>query len=449
MALASADTLPEAIEIRMADDARRGAEPDTLSGLHLPPTFVADHAVRALAYQGAMTPAEIARRWCVHDAVAVEAVESLKAAGLIELVPGQTNFERTGRVHLTAAGRERVAEARRRTWYAGALPVSLSDFVQRMEIDLHETIDVSNAEAELTGLAVDPGRAAEIGQAMHAGATVALHGAACDEQAQIALALGRAFEGAVSLPFALYAAGAIVRVVDPRYHRTREAHEQDEASVDILRSHERHTQWASVARPVVTLSGGVQPADVVPAYDDEARFYMAPMPFAACRGLLAVLDSAADPGALADLARLWLLPGRHHTGVMLLRSGERIEVPWRAASILFGATAAMLPSGLREALTYDIDIGMLAGEALIQFLTNRLPDPGLFPPESIEATARLLERCGLTTRICAANTAAYLRDRAAYTGLRFALDPATLERAIDFAGGRSAQAESRGLRTAS
>lgn len=402
MALALADTLLEAIEIRMADDARRGAEPGTLSSLHLPPAFVADHAVRALAYQGAMTPAEIARRWRVSDAVAVEAVESLKAGGLIELDSGQTSFERTGRVHLTAAGRERVAEARLRTWYAGALPVSLGDFVQHMQIDLHERFGVSNAEAELTKLAVDPAHAAEIAQAIHAGATLALQGAAFDEEVQIAFALGRTLEGEVSLPFALYAAGAIIRIVDPRYHHTREAHEPDEASVDILRSRESHTPWASVARPVVTLSGGVQPADVIPAYDDEARFYMAPMPLAASRGLLAVLDSAANPGALADLARLWLLPGRHHTGVLLLRSGERIEVPWRAASILFGATAALLPSGLRDALTYDIDIGELADDALVQFLTIRLPDASLFPPASVEAIARLLERRSLATRTGAA-----------------------------------------------
>lgn len=47
------------------------------------------------------------------------------------------------------------------------------------------------------------------------------------------------------------------------------------------------------------------------------------------------------------------------------------------------------------------------------------------------------------------NAAVYLGDRAAYAGTRFALDPTTLERAIDFARGRGAHPEPGGLRAAS
>src|ERR1700674_5453842 len=145
----------------MEGDAGRQAEPATVTDLHLPPTFVADHALRALAYQGAITPAELARRWRFAEAIAIEVVASLKSGGLIELDSGQSTFERTGRVRLTAPGHDRVAAARGRTWYAGAMPVSLSDFARRMDLALQEASAVRPPAAALRALAMAPEQADE------------------------------------------------------------------------------------------------------------------------------------------------------------------------------------------------------------------------------------------------------------------------------------------------
>ena len=84
----------------MSDAPPRWAEPSTPADLHLPPTFVADHAIRTLAYQGAMTPSEIARRWRVGDAIVTDAIDSLKGAGVVELDAGQATFGPGGRVRL-------------------------------------------------------------------------------------------------------------------------------------------------------------------------------------------------------------------------------------------------------------------------------------------------------------------------------------------------------------
>jgi hypothetical protein len=67
----------------------------------------------------------------VHDNIAMEVVASLKAAGLVEPESAQTTFDRAHRVRLSAAGQQRIAAARERTWYSGALPVSLAEFEHR------------------------------------------------------------------------------------------------------------------------------------------------------------------------------------------------------------------------------------------------------------------------------------------------------------------------------
>ena len=415
----------------MVETAPRWAEPSTSADLHLPPAFLADHAIRTLAYQGAMTPSEVARRWRVDDGIVTDVVDALKTGGVLELDGGQATFGPGGRVRLTVAGQERVAAARRRTWYSGPVPVALKDFGERMDLARPDPPGECSAAKTLAGLAIPPNLAAEMAQAIRSGAAVAVHGAAFDEQEAITRSLAQSLHGDLSLPYAVYAAGAIVRVFDVRYHHIRVSSERDGAATDVLRTRQSYTQWATVARPVVMLSGGVHVSDVLPAYDDEARFYVAPMPLSACRGLLAVFDCETNPAGLADLARLWLIPGRHHTGVLMLRSGERIEIPWRAATLLFGDARAALPTALRGAVSYNINISELNADTRPLFLNVRIGS--MSSPEAIASLADLLERRAMTSRAAAAQVCQYIGDRAAYEGAAFALDETMIQQAMDFA----------------
>ena len=111
--------------------------PATVADLRLPPTFVVEHVIRTLSYQGALTSVEVARSLRVQDAIALELLDGLRSAGLVQLDAGQANFDRLGRLRLTDAGVARVAVARQRTWYAGPLPVSLDDFSRRTGAAAH------------------------------------------------------------------------------------------------------------------------------------------------------------------------------------------------------------------------------------------------------------------------------------------------------------------------
>jgi hypothetical protein len=171
---------------------------------------------------------------------------------------------------------------------------------------------------------------------------------------------------------------------------------------------------------------------VLPAFDDDARFYVAPAAFMAAGGLYAVFDSDSNPEALADLARLWLLPGRQGIGIILLRSGERVEVPWQASTLLFMEDAAALPRALQEALVYTIDVSALSGATLRAFVASRLAGTPAEIEELIDALAGGMEAAGVATRQSAARAARYIRDRAAYAGEEFALTRELVASAIAF-----------------
>jgi hypothetical protein len=379
-----------------------------------------------------MTPSEMARHWRVGEHIASEIVAALKASNLVATESAQTGFEGSGRVRLTTAGEERVPAARQRTFYAGPLPVALSDFEQHVATRLDSGARTRTVEMALAELAIDAGVAAEIAQAVTAQSTVAISGLAGDEQLDIIAALTTSPSSEISLPYAIYAAGAVIRMFDRRYHRTNEdADDNGEQALDILRTRASIDPWLAVQQPTVILSGGVQPSDALPAYDEEARFYLAPAPLAAAGGILAVLDADANPNALADLARLWLVPGRYQIGVLLLRSGERIEVPWRATTVLLGATPRTLPAALRPALVYSIKVGELNDTSLHAFLARRFTSAGL--DTAVEPLGAALKQAGVTRRDAAARAARYVLDRAAYERDEFSGNASLLQSAIEFA----------------
>jgi hypothetical protein len=412
-------------------------QPGTLADLHLPPTFVADHCIRTLASQGAMTLVELAKHWRVPGEVAAQAIEPPKAAGLIETETNRSNLETLQKWRLSAAGQARVETARARTWYAGPLPVSLAEYERRAGVQ-EASVEVRGPlHGALAPFFLSEAHADQIAQAIASGASLALGGIAADEQRAIASALHGALEGEIMVPQAIFAAGAVMRVFDPRVHRAASSGTEttgDES--EILRTREAATQWASVARPLVAISGGLLPTDVVPPFDEDARFYLAPAPLVAAGGLLALCDAASsDPAALDSLARNWIVPARRGCAVLLLRTGERIEIPWRAALLVF-AGIDELPAQTAVAVQYAVEASSIRGAALRGFLAARLGAGGAFAGEAVETIAELIERTDMATRTAAAAVAQYLRDCLAYRGPEFVLSEQTLSAALQNAAGR-------------
>ena len=91
-------------------------------------------------------------------------------------------------------------------------------------------------------------------------------------------------------------------------------------------------------------------------------------------GVLALCDAQhSDREVLRELSRLWLTPGRQGIGMLMLRSGERIEVPWRATTLIM-CDSPVVADVLGDAVEYVVDASSITGRAMQAFLTQRLPD---------------------------------------------------------------------------
>lgn len=402
--------------------------------LRLPPRFLTDHCLRTLYYSGPLSPLELAAQWHIPTAVAVSIVEVAKSAGVVEGDVAQSTFEQHARVRLTAAGREQLNSARQKTWYSGAVPVSVPEFSERAGRAVQGVVDRPAMHSALAELGLTDAQADELGQCAVSNDVVAITGAASDEQPTIARAVAGALQGDVELPYAIFAAGNVIRVFDPRHHQdaTHSAADRDELDVMRVRRGEM-TPWTRIGRPYVSLAGGVLMSDVTPPFDDDARFYLAPPPLLAFGGVLAVFDADADPGHLADLTRLWLMPGKHGAGILLLRSGERIELPWRATTLLFAWSAAGLRESARSC-AYHVELAPLEQAMLRHVLARRLSALPL-NPQIIEALASGLEQRQAATRTAAADAARYLLDATAYRAASLGFDEA-VRGAVSFAAER-------------
>lgn len=414
------------------------AKASAATTLRLPPTFVADHCVRTLAAQGAMTLGELTRHWRVSGDVATGILDAVRNAGLIESENVRTNIETGQRWRLSAAGHARVETARARTWYAGPLPVSAQEYASSFAEGNRVALNPDLLRAALAPFDLEDETIADIGQAIASGASLLLGGCADDEQPAIANALASAFAGAIKLPHAIFAAGAVIRMADPRIHRAVESAQS--SGEGALRSRESFAPWMQIQPPAVTLTGGLIPADVVPPFDADARFYIAPAPMTASGGILTICNGAnSDPQALEHLSRYWLVPSAGGVGMLLLRTGERVEVPWGAAVVIF-ASPEELPISFAAAVAYHVDAAPLEAAALRRFLAGRLPANAAFTSAAVDGIARLLERVDLARRQPAAAVARYLRDRSVYEDVAFTLSDDALNGALRFAAVRLAPA---------
>jgi len=404
-------------------------EPTTIAELRLPPGFVTDHLIRTLSYQGAMSIVDLARHLHVHADIVTQIVDPLKAAGLLESESSRSNFEALNKVRLSGAAQPRVANARQRTWYAGPLPVALEHLEQYMTPS-GAAGGQANIERVLAPFFFDSDLRAELGQAVAAEAAVVVTGLAYDEQAPLASALAAALDGDVRMPYAVYAAGHVIRMLDARVHRqVREG----SGELDALRERGNRSPWATIKRPLVIISGGVRATDIVPAFDEDARFYLAPAPLTAFGGVLAFCDARQGDGeVLRELVRLWLSPGRLHCGVLLLRSGERIEIPWHATTLIM-SEAAGAAEALGTTVPYTLDVTRIVGGALAAFLAQRLVHGDAVPEPAVARLADLLTDADLATRPAAAYAARYLRHRSAYEGDAFSASEQSLQAAVQHA----------------
>jgi predicted ATPase with chaperone activity len=176
-------------------------------------------------------------------------------------------------------------------------------------------------------------------------------------------------DGFVLVPYAIYAYGQVIRVLDQSIHEP--VNEFEDISKDDTRFDRR---WVAIKRPSVILGAEMGPESLDLAYDPLSRFYQAPPHLKAQGGVLVIDDIGRQKMDSRDLFTRWLIPLDRGWDTLSLVTGEKVTVPFNV-QLLFGT---------------NMNIRDLADDALLRRIAYKVQIPN---PSREEFTEILRQAC--------------------------------------------------------
>ena len=253
------------------------------------------------------------------------------------------------RYALTEAGRNAAREALEQSLYIGPAPVSLAAYRDRIEKQriTSEMLDETALRRGFAGLVVPEQMIRRMLPAINAGRSVLLYGPPGNGKTTLSTRIAGLFKNPVYIPYAVEAAGQIIKVFDPQIHQPRLAEAQPQATVRLGLQREMSDQrWVICSRPVV-MAGGEMTLDMLDLqWNTEARFYDAPLHVKAFNGMMLIDDFGRQKFAPNDLLNRWIVPMESQVDFMKLHTGASFTLPF---DVLLMFSTNLHPADLMDA----------------------------------------------------------------------------------------------------
>jgi predicted ATPase with chaperone activity len=421
-----------------ASDDSRGSffprQPRTLAEVGLSKAFVVDLTLKIMHYSGTPSAAQLMRRVGLGQMMVQQILATLQEERLCEVLSQSDLYTGNYRYRLSERGVARVSEALERTRYAGPAPVTAEQYgeVIRAQQEHRHAPSRDHIRTILDELILAPEVADAVARALHSGKTTMFHGPSGNGKTIVLERFARNLDGAVLVPYAIYAYGQVIRVFDPSIHEPVEEFDERNAVKDDARLDRR---WVLVRRPAVVLGSEIGPESLDLAHDPQSNFYQAPPHVKAQGGVVVVDDLGRQRIDPHELMARWLIPVERGWDSLSLITGEKLTIPFDV-QLLFGTNQP---------------IDQLGDDALLRRILYKvkIPSPGpaefadilrrLCSQHNVRAAEGTIERVveWLYSQASASPRAAYARDLlqvviegAAYDGREPVLDEESFQQAF-------------------
>ncbi len=275
-------------------------------------------ALKTLHVLGEASLDELAEQMRVSLSVAESLVQRLRKEQLCQA----TGMQVAGIPHLspTSAGHARATELLTQSQYVGAAPVSLADYVARVQAQSVRGIEVHAGDlaAAFGELVLDDDTLARLGTAVVSGRAVFLYGPPGTGKTTVGEKLARVFaRDRVWIPHAVEVDGQIIAVYDDGVHQR-----VDTATLN------GDARWVMCERPRVLVGGELTIEMLDLQYDPSTGYHAAPVQMRANNGLLIVDDFGRQRIRPADLLNRWVVPLDRHIDFLTLAGGKKIQIPF-------------------------------------------------------------------------------------------------------------------------
>jgi predicted ATPase with chaperone activity len=276
-----------------------------------------DLALKILYLHGELSLSELSDLSCLSIDVIQEIFQFLRKEQLCE-VKGMSGIAH--RIAASARGKDRAAELMSVNQYAGPAPVSLSDYIARVEMQSVAQTKVKPADLERAfhQMVLDPETITRLGTAVSSGASIFLYGPTGTGKTTIASCIPAIFNDSVWIPHAIEVDNQIIKLHDPGVHlRTPEPYPE-----------EFDQRWVLCQRPCV-IAGGELCAEMLDLqYSPASRFFTAPLQMKANNGVLILDDFGRQRMQTHELLNRWMTPLDRRIDFLTLPGGRKFELPF-------------------------------------------------------------------------------------------------------------------------
>jgi predicted ATPase with chaperone activity len=299
--------------------------PSTIAETGLPRHLLESLALKMVYLEGESSVLDLSERMRLNFRVAETLFRHLRTEQLCEV----TGMD--GPVHrftTTSQGKTRAIEFLTKSQYSGPAPVSLEDYVRRVQAQSLRSTEVSpaNLERAFERLVLCDETLTQLGTAAISGRSIFLYGPSGTGKTAIAEMLPHIYQDSVWIPYAVEVDGNIITVYDSGVHEPADDAAADGDPADPDSALDR--RWVRCKRPRVVVGGELTIEMLELQVDRFSSHYSAPPQVKANNGVLVIDDFGRQRLRPEELLNRWIIPLDRRIDFLSLPGGRKFQVPF-------------------------------------------------------------------------------------------------------------------------
>ncbi|ELI5734350.1 AAA family ATPase [Vibrio fluvialis] len=307
--------------------------PTVLDDLHVPSAVLENLLLKQLSAYPKSDVLQLTRLMAIGSHMVEDLLAILRKKSLVEVFRAEgtysqpTNAAGHIRYGLSEAGMAQADIAFKRDAYLGPAPVSLEDYhhmVEAQDVRAHLVTrpDVTLALSDVYGA---ERMISVLGPAINSGRALLLYGDAGTGKTYVATRLLNALNTSVYIPYAVYAAGNIIKVFSKQHHK---AVSDGSDSQGLTYKEQYDKRWVLSERPSIQVGGELTMDMLEVNHTEHNRVWMAPLQMMANNGIFIIDDLGRQPMPVDAILNRWIVPMEYFYDYLSLPNGQQISVPF-------------------------------------------------------------------------------------------------------------------------